>query len=117
MEQSQQSIVAVVGFQQVLSSSMTTTPNSSQNSPPSHPDLTVQNWVDARGLLCPQPVLRATLALKKAPDGTIIGLISTDPHTELDLEVFCLRSGHELVHRQQQGEEWYFWLQAASERQ
>ena len=50
--------------------------------------------VDARGLLCPQPLVMARLALAAARAGTRIAVWVTDPLAPLDLEALCARLGH-----------------------
>jgi tRNA 2-thiouridine synthesizing protein A len=47
--------------------------------------------------MCPEPVLRASAALKQMVAGEVLKVVATDPHAELDFEVFCVRSGHQLV--------------------
>lgn len=53
--------------------------------------------VDARGLLCPLPVLKLRKKLKSVPSGTLLQLLATDPAAVVDVPHFCMESGHELV--------------------
>ena len=53
--------------------------------------------VDARGLACPQPVLLLREAIKRAPDGACVALLATDPLAPVDVEAWCLRTGHALL--------------------
>lgn len=53
--------------------------------------------VDARGLLCPLPVLRLAKAFKGKPDGTVARLLATDPAAVEDVGAFCREGGHALV--------------------
>ncbi len=66
--------------------------------------------VDARGLICPEPLVHARAALARLAGGDVLEVLATDPHAELDFEVFCLRSGHELLKRARAGGEWSFWI-------
>ncbi len=59
----------------------------------SAPDLTL----DATGLLCPLPVLKARRALREVPAGGILEVLATDPGAVKDFEHFCRVSGCELV--------------------
>ena len=59
----------------------------------SAPDLDV----DARGLLCPLPILRLARALRRAPGGAVARLVATDPAAVEDVETFCREGGHALV--------------------
>lgn len=53
--------------------------------------------VDARGLLCPLPILRLARALRRSPPGTIAVLVATDPVAAEDVKVFCREGRHELL--------------------
>ena len=47
--------------------------------------------VDARGLLCPQPMVMARIALRGAECGALIEIWATDPLAPLDIEALCAR--------------------------
>lgn len=53
--------------------------------------------LDATGLLCPLPVLKARRALKDVPAGGILEVLATDPGAIKDFEHFCRTTGCELV--------------------
>ncbi len=53
--------------------------------------------LDAKGLLCPLPVLKARRALKKVPAGEVLEVLATDPGAVEDFKSFCEVTGHELV--------------------
>lgn len=53
--------------------------------------------VDARGLICPQPVIDAARAARGLPAGTVVEVWATDPAAALDLPAWCRLRGHELV--------------------
>ncbi len=57
--------------------------------------------LDLRGLRCPQPVLRASKALRKVPLGGALVLECTDPMTVIDVPHFVAQTGHELVLQEQ----------------
>lgn len=50
--------------------------------------------VDAIGLKCPLPVLRARKALAGLPDGAVLRLLVTDPAAAIDVPHFCAEAGH-----------------------
>jgi tRNA 2-thiouridine synthesizing protein A len=58
--------------------------------------------VDARGLFCPLPVLRLARALRGKPTGTVAHLLSSDPVSVQDVEVFCRDLGHTLLEARQE---------------
>ncbi|SPH24004.1 Sulfurtransferase TusA [Defluviimonas aquaemixtae] len=53
--------------------------------------------LDARGLLCPLPVLKARKRLAGMAPGAILRLVSTDPAAVIDVPHFCVEAGHELI--------------------
>lgn len=57
----------------------------------------VKKIVDAKGLICPEPVMMLHSAVRDAVDGDIIQVVATDPSTERDITRFCDFLGHSLV--------------------
>ncbi len=60
----------------------------------------VMEWdqeLDASGLLCPLPVLKARKRLKAMAPGAVLRLVATDPAAVIDVPHFCAEQGHELV--------------------
>ena len=60
--------------------------------------------LDAKGLNCPLPILRAKKALTALPAGATLEVLATDPGAVKDFEAFCRTTGHELlesIHRGQ----------------
>lgn len=53
--------------------------------------------LDAQGLNCPLPVLKAKFALNKMQPGEILYVEATDPHASVDFHAYCARSGHEII--------------------
>jgi tRNA 2-thiouridine synthesizing protein A len=58
--------------------------------------------LDATGLLCPLPVLKARRALKAVPAGGILEVLATDPGATKDFEHFCQTTGCQLVEASEQ---------------
>lgn len=54
--------------------------------------------LDARGLQCPLPVLRANKMLKSLPLGAELEVLATDGAAPKDFGSFCKTTGHVLVH-------------------
>jgi tRNA 2-thiouridine synthesizing protein A len=52
--------------------------------------------VDALGLLCPLPVLRARKRLQPLPPGARLALLADDPAAVVDVPHFCAEQGHAL---------------------
>ena len=59
--------------------------------------------VDAAGLLCPLPVLRARKRLLALSPGAVLRLIATDPASIVDVPHFCAQTGHELLAQSEDG--------------
>ncbi len=53
--------------------------------------------LDAKGLLCPLPVLKARRAMKQVAAGEVLEVLATDPGAVEDFKSFCEVTGHELV--------------------
>lgn len=53
--------------------------------------------VDARGLLCPLPVLRARKRLLAMREGEVLRIEATDPAAVIDMPHFALGAGHRLL--------------------
>lgn len=53
--------------------------------------------LDAQGLLCPLPVLKARKRLKGLDRGAVLRVLATDPAAVIDIPHFCAESGNVLV--------------------
>jgi len=53
--------------------------------------------LDAKGLNCPLPILKARKALKEVPAGGTLEILSTDPGSVADFAAFCRQTGNELL--------------------
>ncbi len=58
---------------------------------------THQAELDARGLNCPLPILRAKKSLSQLTSGEILQIRATDPGSVKDFEAFCKQTGSELL--------------------
>jgi tRNA 2-thiouridine synthesizing protein A len=70
--------------------------------------------LDARGLSCPLPVLKARKALRALPAGATIEVLSTDPGSLEDFPVFCQSAGHELLEVRQVDDAFCFVIKKGS---
>jgi tRNA 2-thiouridine synthesizing protein A len=53
--------------------------------------------LDARGLTCPLPILKAKKALAEVPVGGTLEVLATDPGAVEDFQAFCRSTGNSLV--------------------
>ena len=56
--------------------------------------MTTDAVVDARGLRCPLPVLKAEKQLALLPVGARLTVLATDPMAKIDIPLFCTQQGH-----------------------
>ena len=56
-----------------------------------------QRELDARGLNCPLPILKAKKALADMLSGEVLKIVATDPGSVRDFQAFARQTGNELV--------------------
>ena len=61
------------------------------------PDAALPAEIDARGLVCPLPVLRLRKVLCDLPAGGCVRLLADDPVAVVDIPHFCAGDGHRLL--------------------
>ncbi|MDH5256693.1 MAG: sulfurtransferase TusA family protein [Gammaproteobacteria bacterium] len=64
--------------------------------------------LDASGLNCPLPILRAKKALAALETGQVLHIIATDPGAIKDFEAFSKQTGNELMESREDGGKFYF---------
>jgi TusA-related sulfurtransferase len=69
-------------------------------------EMTVDAEVDARGLACPLPILRAKKALSTLASEQTLRVLATDPGSVRDFQAFSRQTGNELVEQKQVGTVW-----------
>jgi tRNA 2-thiouridine synthesizing protein A len=66
--------------------------------------------LDARGLNCPLPILRARKALNEMTSGQVLRVVCTDPGSIKDFEAFSSQTGNLLVAQSADGKEFTFYM-------
>jgi tRNA 2-thiouridine synthesizing protein A len=66
--------------------------------------------LDARGLNCPLPILRAKKALTEMQSGQVLRVIATDPGSVKDFQAFAKQTGNELLSQAENNKEFEFFL-------
>ncbi len=66
--------------------------------------------LDATGLLCPLPVLRAQKALREMAPGDMLDVLATDKASASEFPAFCQQTGTELVESEEVGGRFRFRL-------
>ena len=74
----------------------------------------VDQTLDAKGLNCPLPILRAKKALQTIAVGGTLEVLATDPGSVKDFQAFCNTTGNELVESGTEGKVYRFVLRRRS---
>lgn len=64
--------------------------------------------LDASGLNCPLPILRAKKSLAPMSSGQVLHIIATDPGAVKDFEAFSKQTGNEVLEHREEGGKFYF---------
>jgi len=64
--------------------------------------------LDASGLNCPLPILRAKKTLTSMASGQVLHIIATDPGSVKDFEAFAKQTGNELMESKEEGGKFHF---------
>ena len=73
----------------------------------------VDQKLDARGLICPLPLLKAKQALNGMAAGAILEVVCTDAGSVRDFQVFSEQSGNELLESKVEQGTYSYWLRKA----
>lgn len=66
--------------------------------------------IDARGLNCPLPILKAKKGLSELESGQVLKVVATDKGSLTDFAAFCKQTGHELIAQETLGAEFHHLL-------
>lgn len=67
-----------------------------------------QKDLDARGLNCPLPILKAKKALAEMATGEVLRIVATDSGSVRDFQAFAKQTGNALISHTQNGREFVF---------
>jgi TusA-related sulfurtransferase len=80
----------------------------------------VQEWsgacdaeLDASGLNCPLPLLKAKLELNRLASGAVLKVIATDAGSQRDFRAFAKLAGHRLLREEEEAGVYRYWLRKA----
>ena len=74
---------------------------------------TFDQELDATGLNCPLPILRAKKALSSMQSGKVLRIVATDPGSVKDFEAFAKQTGNQLLESGEEGGKFVFLLKKA----
>lgn len=60
--------------------------------------------IDARGMMCPRPIIELAKARRKAPRGALITILADDLAFESDVKAWCETTGNDLVSMDRDGD-------------
>ncbi|MEN8917823.1 MAG: sulfurtransferase TusA family protein [Octadecabacter sp.] len=63
----------------------------------------MEDIIDARGLMCPLPVLKLGKVMRRVPVGTVVTIWADDPIAVIDIPHFCVEAKHRLVSQTDEG--------------
>ena len=69
--------------------------------------------LDASGLNCPLPILRAKKTLNSTASGQVLHIIATDPGSVKDFDAFAKQTGNELMESKEEGGKFHFLIKKA----
>jgi len=64
--------------------------------------------LDASGLNCPLPILRAKKTLNAMASGQVLHIVATDPGSVKDFDAFAKQTGTELMESKEEGGKFHF---------
>jgi tRNA 2-thiouridine synthesizing protein A len=73
--------------------------------------ITPDETLDAKGLNCPLPILKAKKSLKGMENGKVLEILATDPGAIPDFEAFCRATGNKLLNAEQDGDIYKFLIE------
>lgn len=59
-------------------------------------------FIDARGLACPMPLIKARQAIMVVEPGATICILATDPTSQRDFDMFVEATGHKLLRQEKE---------------
>jgi tRNA 2-thiouridine synthesizing protein A len=71
-------------------------------------------FLDAQGLNCPLPILKAKKMLKDMASGTTLEILATDAGAVADFQAFCRTTGNQLMESKQDGKVFSFLIKRCS---
>ena len=73
-------------------------------------DSPASSSLDARGLVCPEPLMLVRNRVREMHQGEVLHILATDPSTARDFTNFCRFMGHELQRQEHNEAVFEFWI-------
>jgi tRNA 2-thiouridine synthesizing protein A len=65
--------------------------------PKSDKQIKFDQYLDAKGLNCPLPILKTKVLLNKMQPDEVLFVEATDSHSQVDFEAYCARTEHSII--------------------
>jgi len=75
----------------------------------------VDQVLDAKGLLCPMPIVKAGKVMRGMEDGQVLKIIATDRGSIVDFPAWCEDTGNELLEWEEGAEGLVFFIKKVEE--
>ena len=72
--------------------------------------MNTDKFLDAKGLACPMPIVRAKKAIEELSQGQILEIHATDKGSKQDLTAWAKSSGHQLLKDREENGIFMFWI-------
>ncbi len=69
--------------------------------------------LDASGLNCPLPILKAKKQLNSLDSGQVLYIVATDSGSVKDFDAFCKQTGHSLLESSEADGKYHYYIQKA----
>ncbi len=69
--------------------------------------------LDASGLNCPLPILKAKKQLNSLDAGQVLYIVATDSGSVKDFDAFCKQTGHSLLESTEADGKYHYYIQKA----
>ena len=66
--------------------------------------------IDLSGLQCPMPLLKAKLALNSMDSTQVLKVVTTDPGSEKDFQLFVNQTDHQILDFQKDDSAYFYWI-------
>ncbi|NGP45586.1 sulfurtransferase TusA family protein [Bacillaceae bacterium SIJ1] len=71
--------------------------------------------LDAKGLACPMPIVRAKKAMAELEPGQVLEIHTTDVGSKSDLVAWAKSGGHTLLQNDEEGGAFRFWIEKGNQ--
>ncbi|MCP4430888.1 MAG: sulfurtransferase TusA family protein [Gammaproteobacteria bacterium] len=69
--------------------------------------------LDASGLNCPLPILKAKKKLNSLESGQVLYIVATDSGSVKDFDAFCKQTGHSLLESTEADDKYHYYIKKA----